>query len=369
MDIKDATETHDALEYEIRMPYVGAWHGEVQSSGDKPLSGAVTLTDGDQVFIGYALRSQVEVGRIKTKVVGGPGRSTNGAQSAFGVKLAAKNYSSGVTARTILSGILSGIGASLSSAVPDDEATIGRFLNRWQRTNSTAGREITAVLQRVGAIWRVLDDGTVWVGAESYPTADIEAEVLDQNMIEGAFELAPEKPNLRPGVTFQSTQIKYVVHTAGPAGLRTTARLEPPSKALDGFLESVRREIALASMFGATVSKQNANGTLAVKPDDPAIAGSGLDNVKLVMSAPGRKVVVAKGTRVRVFFDDRDPGKQRAACFDHDNSAAEAIVLGTTLNTYLKTHTHGSPLGPTSAPVAYPADSLVLSTREAIAGN
>src|SRR5690606_12571979 len=109
-------------------------------------------------------RSGLSGSRVRAKVVGGAGGLSR--------VLPAKNYANGVSVRTIVGDILREAGESLSSE--SSEAILSTALPKWERLRGSASRALVALLDQVGAIWRVQRDGTVLVTVEAFPETTVE---------------------------------------------------------------------------------------------------------------------------------------------------------------------------------------------------
>jgi hypothetical protein len=308
-----------AMTADVTMPRVGAWHSDVESDGAEKLSGAVTLTVEGLPFVGTIIRSGVSGGRVKSKVVGGKGK--------LPTELPGKNYASGVRVRNVIDDILRECGETLSPT--SETAVLAHFLGKWERSAGKASVCLVDVLEPVGAIWRVLADGTIWVGANAFPAQKIEHLLLDEDWVAGMLELAPERPDLRPGVTIHDQQISYVVHRLRPDSLRTEAYVvDSPGNHLEKLLSRMRREVDFSRKYSGRVVSQSGN-TLQVIPDDPKLkgkgVGTGLDKVAIRTGFPG-EVKVPAGARVMIGFDGGDPDKPYAEGWD--GTTYDEIRLG-----------------------------------------
>jgi hypothetical protein len=180
-------------------------------------------------------------------------------------------------------------------------------LEQWKHNDVPASRALQSICDNQGLIWRVLRDGTVWLGAEEYPVTKSKHVLIDEDWSAGTIDFAPETPDLLPGVTFRDQQIRYVVHRIRPGFLRSEASLSSPGDLLDRFLAGIRQEIQFSRSYPAEVVAQNADGTLQVMPDDPKTRGKGLNKVPIRTGLPGFKVKVTRGARATIEFENGDP--------------------------------------------------------------
>jgi hypothetical protein len=295
------------LSAEVTMPRVGAWRADVEADGEDELSGKATIDLQGTKFLGTVVRSGVVGGRVRARIVGGAG--------GLAKLLPAKNYSGGVVrVSTVLADILRDSGEKVASTA--DKAITGRQLKMWQRHAGQASHALVTLLDAAQASFRVLADGTVWIGVDSYPEADIEHELLDEDWSTGSLTLAVEAPLLTPGTTFRAHRIEQVVHRLSRNALRTEAQLTSARSFLGTFLGHIRRHIDYSRTYPCRVVKQNADGSLQLMPDDAAMKGAGLDKVPIRHGLPGMKVKVPGGARAHLVFDAGDPARPFAALWE-----------------------------------------------------
>ncbi len=301
---------------EIRMPRIGAWRADIQSDDEADRSGTVTIEIDGLEFVGTALPGRFGVNgtRVLGRIVGGAGMLTT--------TLPAKSYESpsGVRVGAILADILRECGETLSSTA--EAATVNAKLRRWHRASGPAQHAIASLMDRVGADWRVLADGTVWIGAASWPEANLPHVLEDEDWTTGVKTIAPDTPALTPGVTFLGMQVERVVHRVNSDGeLRTEAHSRSVRDALQAALGRVEKAIQFSRMYRARVASQNADGTLQLVPDDEEMKGRGLDKVPIRNGLPGFVVKVLPGARVMFGFNGANPDDPYVAHFDEDGSS------------------------------------------------
>lgn len=294
----------------VALPYLGGWHATIEATGESELSGQQTTDiDGEQ-FVGTVTRCSVYGGRVKLRVAGGAG--------GLPTELDARHYVA-PSALLVVQDILSACGEELDSS----HQLTGVQLPSWERAKGPASHALGRLVASVGMVWRVTRAGKIWIGADTYPEQEVEHRLLDEEWGAGLIEIAPDVPDLRPGVTFRGQQIRYVVHDLNGPTLRTEAYLEPPGGLLNRFLDGLRREIDYSRSYPGRVVVQNANGSLQVMLDDAKMKGSGLDRVPIRVGLPGFSVKVEKGARVSVSWDAGDPARPYAALWDGDGHATE----------------------------------------------
>lgn len=204
----------------LSKPPQGVWVASLEVTSDERVLGAVELKqDGlATAFLGTARFSGEPVaGSCRIEVVGGTG--------GFATKtVEAKSYA-GISARSIISDLLAALGESLSPT--SAKAVLNATLPYWTRAAGKAGEGkaiLSTLTAALGAIWRVLPDGSVWVGTETWPTLeDFEAVEMNRDEAASAVVLAPETIGLLPGVTYTGRKVGRVEDSFGrTAPLRTT---------------------------------------------------------------------------------------------------------------------------------------------------
>jgi len=84
-------------------------------------------------------------------------------------------------------------------------------------------------MERAGSdvAWRVLPDGTVWVGRDSWnPTGgDTKADILTADLTIGVVRTG-FMPGVHPGETFRGARVSYVEHALSFEQLRTRIWME-----------------------------------------------------------------------------------------------------------------------------------------------
>jgi hypothetical protein len=288
---------------EIAMPRIGTWVADFALDGAPP-TGACTISvaDGAVVFRGTVVRTNSFRERHSVLVVGGAGGLSG---------YVPHKHHRAVPVETPIGAILADAGETLSST--SDAATLRTRLAAWSRRAGTGGDALTTLLDDVGAAWRVLDDGTVWVGAETWPAATVAMQVTSDGGTQDSAEVATDLPVLRPGTTVGGRKVSTVIHRFDPNRVRTKLLYERGvMDRLRGALFGLARQ-ALAPVdyhpsYAATVVQQQGNGDLEVRIDDERFKregnGTGIAGVKVWPGVPGISYLLRRGTRVLVGFLD-----------------------------------------------------------------
>jgi hypothetical protein len=310
------------LECKLSMGRVGAWHADVVASSGEPLTNPIVLDIDGVKFHGTTVPgySGAFAERATCRVVGGKG--------GLSKTLPARNYANGPTLRVVLDDIMRECGESLSET--SDTSIVNHFFSNWQRVEGPASKALVSVLDAVGGSWRVLADGKIWIGIDSFPAVTKKYDVLDEDWVSGTIFVAPDAPDLAPAVTFDGHQISYVVHRIGES-LRTELHLTQPGNAFERIFKGLRQEIDYSRTYPCKVVTQNDDdGTLQLMPDDGRVGGgkvgaTGLDRVPIRLGLPGFSAKVPNGARVTLGFDAGDPKRPYAALWDDKGNAPTEI--------------------------------------------
>ncbi len=316
----------------LTLPRIGVWHGELEIETDdaSKVANAITLSiaEGLLELKGTARRAGVYGSHTSVRIVGGAG--------GFSKALDSKFYRQ-IPARIPLGDALSAGGESLSSTA--DAGKLGQQLPFWTRQAGTVGSAFQQLSSELQAAWRVLPDGTTWLGDETWPTTKAKnVTVLSESPEDSSLQLQSDAPVLLPGTSLNGKNISRVEHIIEPASVRTTAWIESPDAPSFGDvvranLERVVRRfiqrVDYQAYYPCKVISQNGDGTLELKPDlDKKLPG--LSKVPIRYGIPGVTVKVSGGARVMLSYENGDPTRPFAAIWETD-SLKEIKVTASTL--------------------------------------
>jgi hypothetical protein len=192
--------------------------------------GAVTLPERITLEVGEGLsweatvtRQGVDGERTFVRAAGGAGRMAS--------ILEAKSYQ-GVPVRIPLEDIVRDAGETLSPTA--SAAVLGLFLGRWTRVRQSAAFALAGLLASAGRLssqgapsWRILADGTLWVGHETWPETRLEGwTLLAEAPHRGSVDIVALEPAVFPGETFGGRRISIVEHRLSARRLMTRLFVE-----------------------------------------------------------------------------------------------------------------------------------------------
>jgi hypothetical protein len=324
----------------VTIPRLGAWVADVEVETDTPLTGAVTLAvDSGPTWHGTVVGTAAVVQNTwRGRIVAGAG--------GLAKVLDPLAYQTAALA-DVVGDALRTAGEVLSGTASDLSAQIGH----WQRQQQPCSSTVADVALAAGYAWRVLADGTVWLGAESWDTAagdPTQMDVIARDARCLIWTLAGDTLALTPGTIvtlpvddagdLQGMAIDTVRHSFDGAEVSTmvweypsTTSSDPSARlqaALEAVIQRTMRKATRAPSRPCTVVAQASDGTLHLQPDDPTEPPC--QGIPIRHGIPGvTGVQVAAGARVRLCFDNGDPSKPYAALWDAGTGVAVTIQVGT----------------------------------------
>lgn len=206
------------IEGMIHLPRIGVWHADFtleapgSSDANTMLSGGAQITLAGKTYSGtFDHNGATDRDTIRVRINAGAG--------GMGTLLAAKGYRA-TTLKIVLGDILAAAGEQLSLAA--DPAVLATNLPFWVGMQQPAGLALQSLLQVTGSAWRMLTDGTLWFGTETYPqTTQTDFVQLSTEPELARYEFSSYAPSLLPGETFQGQRVSAVVHYVRPHSLRS----------------------------------------------------------------------------------------------------------------------------------------------------
>lgn len=198
------------LDARVHMPRVGAWTLAARVEAATAPTGAVTFTGGGLTLSGTVVRARAWRGGVEALVVGGAG--------GLAKRLDPKDFRN-ATVKVVLQDTLGAAGEALASS--SDAGALAASLNAWVRVAGSAGATLAQLAELGAAAWRVLADGTIWFGPESWPELSTPAEIVEAEPARARELVWTERLTLRPGVTFRSRKVERVEHLLEPRRVRS----------------------------------------------------------------------------------------------------------------------------------------------------
>lgn len=313
----------NVISCEVTEPRIGVWTATVDVDSDAAITGKVTLEVDGVSWVGVVSKGDLHGGRVHLQVVGGAGKLA---------KQLGPKYYRGTSLGSVVADLMRETGETLSATA--DPRVRGHFVSRWTRPKGKASVTLIEVADELGLVWRVLRDGTVWIGEDKWAETKTDHDEIDRVPGRDALLIAPEAPHIQPGQSFTGKHVSRVTtKTHDGGGLRQEilfesanggSRVAEDIKAL--IDQQTGQQITYSRMYPSRVVKQNGDGSLDVMPDSQDIRGNGITGVPIRHGIPGLEVTVPPGGKVLLFFEGGD--KKAPACALHPNGSS---VLSATI--------------------------------------
>jgi hypothetical protein len=292
---------YDLMALRLRLHLYGAWVADCTHANPEqtPTAGSpATISLESQTFVGTVVRVS-NLGDLSwdTLVVAGHGGLS---------KLLPVAQFVSPTVGLILQDAVSLCGESLSPTI--DPAFLSRPLQSWRRPIRELGRELDAICSELSGdgsiVWRVLPDGTIWLGVNLWVEAVVENyDIMSWGAQDGCVEIGAEDPTVSPGQTFNGVgRIGTVIHQVNAEETRSQMFLVGayPGDKEAGAFDALLPQIDLLAFYQYQVLSQNADGTLELKSTDTRLPN--LSRVPTRFGIPGISAAVSSGGVVLVGF-------------------------------------------------------------------
>jgi hypothetical protein len=332
---------YDVMNGDLLWPIYGNWSSHLTLADEQTTPrGTVTLSWLGQTLTGTILRAGDNEGRVFCLVVGGKG--------GLSKIVPAKMYDYQLKVQLPLQEILASVGETLSPT--STLSVLTTQLPNWTRFEGSAADLLNALADQVGALWRVLPDGTVFFGKDTWPqTLDFDRTLLWQDPTWATATFSVSTLSVLPGNRFPTdplpisnrkmaccryqmdpTYSRVTVWFAEESGLSLD---DPLHAGLVAFIKQTMRFVDYHKTYSGKVLVQRANGTLDVVPEDNRLPP--LTSVPLRTNIPGSKfsnTAVAAGTQVKITFENGDPTDYAAWMYEQGSGGKKIARVDDQVN-------------------------------------
>lgn len=210
------------IESTIVMPRMGDWTADLVIDTQAALTGRVTIEiAGGLTLVGAVRRGDVFADTGHTLITAG--------NDGLRRTVRPKHYKD-PNLRTVLADLLRAANETLSSTA--DSATLATSYPAWTTVAQPVGDAISALLQdrRLNVMWRMLPDGSLWLGPELWPDSGLreiaDYQILNEWPHEGKLEIGVEAPTLVPGVLLGGRRLSHLSHRITDGSVRTNVWVE-----------------------------------------------------------------------------------------------------------------------------------------------
>jgi hypothetical protein len=324
----------------INRPQRGVWTADLvidqpDGSGFAVGTKVTITTDAGLRLVGVVApnRSGSFLDSVHVRVVGGAGGLTKAATARAYVQ-------PGAFVRDVVNGLVADSGEQLSSST--DAGFLNTNLAAWTVMSQTVKRALDNLVEVVddSLTWRILEGGTLWVGAESWPTVSApDAVSMQFDPANNLYVIGEDAPSIAPGTNVDGIgNVGRVEHHIEPDSIRTVAYVASDvergfkahiKKLVDAQL--ARRGIDYTKRYQAKVITQSGDfSTVDVKPVNPALPG--LSKVPVMWGIPGVTAQIAPGDLVMIGFDSADPSKPYACDWQPAATTIQLNITATTID-------------------------------------
>lgn len=320
----------------ITMPLIGVWTADLvidQPDGSGFDAGTkVTLSSPDLDLHGIVAPSRTGdfLDAVHVRVLGGVG--------GMGKETTPRSYAQpSAFARDVISGLTNDSGETLS--VTADTSITNFNLIAWAITKVPVSQALTSLLDIVSpkADWRILPDGTLWFGAETWPSLSASFDTIAHNPTDGTYELGVDSPVIVPGKTVDGIgKISRVEHSILSNKIRSRVWVDMDDQergfaaAVMDLAKQALPGIDYLALYDSKVVSQSADlKTVDLQPADPRLPGMG--RVPLRHGLPGCTVGIAPGAILRLGWDRGNPQYPIAALWNGGETVTKVVVKATTV--------------------------------------
>jgi hypothetical protein len=189
------------MEGSIVFPFDGAWTATLTLEGSVAPAGRVSLSAPGAELSGTVVGGGSAYGRTTLRIVGGAGNL---------MRSVGPRWWKNAPVRLPLGDACDAAGETLSSSSSPDVLSV--TLPAWIRAEGRASQELYALAAAAGATWRIRDDGTVWMGRDSWPTLEIDHRTADVHAADRWREIALADLSVRPGVVLDGLRVGRVTY-------------------------------------------------------------------------------------------------------------------------------------------------------------
>ena len=134
-----------------------------------------------------------------------------------------------ISAKVVLQDALGAANEQLSSVA--DNPTVSTQLPGWTRLAAPYFEDLQAMAAYLGVPWRVLNDGTVWLGPETWPTSKVSGYTVKVWKPEELFAVmsSPTDCSIWPGTIWEGMNVDNIEHHFAADKLLTRVVFQDPN--------------------------------------------------------------------------------------------------------------------------------------------
>jgi len=223
--------------------------------------------------------------------------------------------------------------------------------------------------------WRILSDGTLWIGSETWDLSSQEFQILNKDPVNGSADIGSEAPFVVPGIELDGIgKINRVEHHIMPNTFRSRVWTNiDTERGLQSAISTIAKQaipgIDYFALYDANVNSQSTDKTTVdVTPGDPRLPG--MQRVPLRHGVPGLSAQVVPGSKLRIGWDRGNPQLPFAALWDGGEtvlslsigSSADNVLTKTDMTNLISAIVTMASTGNSGGPLTFVAPVLYGST-------
>lgn len=202
----------------ITLPQIGAWTADLDLDASADIKGAIEIEMPEAAkLVGTVTSGALHHGYMRARIVAGKAGLSKPATPKF--------YES-PKLRSVLADLAKTAGETISNTIAS--GVLNAPMLGWTTIEMPVGVQIAALVGSAapGASWRMLPDGTIWIGTETWKKSSVrDYRILDRRSSEGRIEIGLDTPALIPGTALGDDHIGDIEYQIDNEGVRTTAWL------------------------------------------------------------------------------------------------------------------------------------------------
>lgn len=187
----------------LDLPLTGIWLADVKMDDQvaPEIGTLVTATLRETAMPATVAAAELVDGIVHVRLIGGKGGLGNTSRP--------KHYHRPLL-RHVINDLLRDAGEMLSTT--STQGVLSLSLEAWTTLKRSTGATLAALCAVAGANWRVLADGTVWIGVESWPESTAQIRSLARDGAAASSLIGTDGPEVWPGTTLNSRRVDGVIH-------------------------------------------------------------------------------------------------------------------------------------------------------------
>lgn len=248
--IASSTTTASVIGGKILSQLSGRWSADLRI--DQP--GASLFTAGTKVTIasenGYQRSGVIDPYRTGSRVDAVHVRVQGGANGIFNTASARSFVQPGAFVRDVVNGLMKDSGETLDSTT--SQSFLSTNLTAWSTIGgNSVARNLKILLKIIAPTfnWRILANGNLWIGAETWPAASATYDVVDFDPTDQSWLIRSESPFIVPGTNLANVgNVAQVLDVIDDGRMRTRVWVDIPGTKR-GFIDATQ-QMALQALPG-----------------------------------------------------------------------------------------------------------------------